>query len=170
MLDQNNDFTKASGKLSALCYRAEIEAALRTEGLAGFHLLDLQDFPGQGTALVGILDAFMDSKNVISSEAWLQFCNDVVPLLEFEKYCWTNKETFSAKVQVANYANVVIKNNITWKILNQQGNTLKTGNFESASMNPGELSSIGSIEFGLQSQKTASARQESIAFPHVELR
>jgi len=65
MSKQNLDFHKASGALSAICYRAEIEAALRTKGMAGFQLLDLQDFPGQGTALVGILDAFMDSKNVI---------------------------------------------------------------------------------------------------------
>ena len=70
MLDQDSIFQKASGAWSAICYKAEMEAALRTEGLAGFQLLDLQDFPGQGTALVGILDAFMDSKDVISREKW----------------------------------------------------------------------------------------------------
>jgi hypothetical protein len=80
-------FQKASGAWSAFCYKAEMEAALRTRGLAGFQLLDLQDFPGQGTALVGILDAFMDSKNVILREEWIQSCNDVVLLLEFPKYC-----------------------------------------------------------------------------------
>ena len=62
----------------ARCYKAEMETAIRTRGMAGFQLLDLQDFPGQGTALVGILDAFMDSKNVISAEKWRQSCNDVV--------------------------------------------------------------------------------------------
>jgi hypothetical protein len=58
MLDRWRDFLKASGRLQALCYKEEIEGALRTPGIAGFQLLDLHDFPGQGTALVGVLDAF----------------------------------------------------------------------------------------------------------------
>ena len=37
------------------CYREDIETSLRTPGFGGFQLLDLQDFPGQGTALVGAL-------------------------------------------------------------------------------------------------------------------
>ncbi len=52
----------ASGKLQTLCYKADIEAALRTTGFAGFQLLDLHDFPGQGTALVGVLDPFWEEK------------------------------------------------------------------------------------------------------------
>jgi hypothetical protein len=67
MLAQAEDFVKASGALSALCYREEIEMALRTPEFGGFQLLDLQDYPGQGTALVGILDAFCDSKEVIDN-------------------------------------------------------------------------------------------------------
>ena len=67
MLDQADDFFRASGKLAALCYREDIEAALRTPGFGGFQLLDLQDFPGQGTALVGMLDAFMDTKGLITA-------------------------------------------------------------------------------------------------------
>ena len=53
MLDQADDFFRASGALAVLCYREDIEAALRTRGFGGFQLLDLQDFSGQGTALVG---------------------------------------------------------------------------------------------------------------------
>lgn len=76
-------FLKASGALAALCYREEIEMSLRTPQFGGFQLLDLQDYPGQGTALVGILDAFLESKNVISTEKWNEFCNDIVPLARF---------------------------------------------------------------------------------------
>jgi len=94
MLDQHIDFQKASGAWSALCYKAEMEAALRSAGMAGFQLLDLQDFPGQGTALVGILDAFMDSKNVILQAEWLQSCHDVVLLLQFTKFCWQTNDNF----------------------------------------------------------------------------
>jgi len=63
---QSDDFVSASGKLQALCYKADIEAALRTPGFAGFQMLQLHDFPGQGTALVGILNPFFKSKGYIS--------------------------------------------------------------------------------------------------------
>ena len=66
MADQADDFLMASGKLQTLCYKADIEAALRTPGFGGFQLLDLHDFPGQGTALVGVLDPFWDSKPYVS--------------------------------------------------------------------------------------------------------
>ncbi len=148
MPEQNRDFTDASGKWSALCYRDEIEAALRTGGLAGFQLLDLQDFPGQGTALVGILDAFMDSKNVITAEEWRQFCNDVVPLLVFDKYCWTNREIFSAKIQVANYGPSAIKNNLSWNVV-MNGRVVESGASGNKVIPQGELFSMGKIEVSL---------------------
>ncbi len=69
MFDEWRDFLRASGKLQALCYKEEIEAALRTPGIGGFELLDLHDFPGQGTALVGVLDPFWDSKGYITRGA-----------------------------------------------------------------------------------------------------
>jgi hypothetical protein len=34
-----DSFLLASGKLQALCYKADIEAALRTPGFGGFQLL-----------------------------------------------------------------------------------------------------------------------------------
>ncbi len=153
MLDQNEAFTKASGALAAMCYRAEIEAAIRTKGFGGFQLLDLQDFPGQGTALVGILDAFMESKNVISREEWVQFCNAVVPLLSFEKYCWTNNEIFSATVQVANYSDKDISQNLNWKVLSSNGDVINKGVFANNPISTGGLQSIGHIEIPLNSVK-----------------
>lgn len=150
MFDQNIAFQKASGAWAALCYKAEMEAALRTHGFGGFQLLDLQDFPGQGTALVGILDAFMDSKNVVSREDWLQSCNDVTLLLEFPKYCWTNKESFSGNLTVANYSNRAINEPIKWEVKNQKGMVLKKGIFSSG-INNGGLTSQGNINFVLSS-------------------
>lgn len=103
MPDQAHDFVKASGALAAICYREDIEAALRTPGFGGFQLLDIMDFPGQGTALVGMLNVFMESKGVIGEEHWRRFCSETVPLLRMEKYAWTDAETFTAKVQVAHH-------------------------------------------------------------------
>ena len=91
MLDQAHDFVRASGALAAICYREDIEVALRTPGFGGFQLLDIQDFPGQGTALVGMLNVFMESKGMIEPEKWRQFCSETVPLLRMEKYTWTTR-------------------------------------------------------------------------------
>jgi hypothetical protein len=102
MLNQAQDFFRASGALSVLCYRADIEAMLRTRRFAAFNLLDLQDYPGQGTALVGMLDAFMESKGLIQPEEWRKFCSDTVILAELPQYCWADTETFTAKVDLRN--------------------------------------------------------------------
>ena len=101
--DQADDFHRASGAWSAQLYKADIETCLRTPGLGGFQLLDVQDYPGQGSAYVGILDAFMDDKGIIGRDEWTSFCGDLVPLAEFEKYCWSEDELFHAHVKVANY-------------------------------------------------------------------
>ena len=162
MLDQNREFTDASGKWSALCYRDEIETALRTGGLAGFQLLDLQDFPGQGTALVGILDAFMDSKNVITAREWRQFCNDVVPLLVFDKYCWTNRETFSALVKVAQYGQADITSTLDWSVI-LGGRVITRGKFDKVKIPQGGLFSMGKIEVPLAAVTTPQQLTISIA-------
>ena len=103
MADQAADFHRASGKWVAALYKADMEMCLRTPGMGGYQLLDLQDYPGQGSAYVGILDAFMDDKGFIDRNEWLGFCSDLVPLAEFENYCWSEDEPFRAHVKVANF-------------------------------------------------------------------
>ena len=147
--DQANDFFRASGALSAICYKADIEMAMRTPGFGGFHLLDLQDFPGQGTALVGLLDAFMDSKGIITPEEFSQFCNRVVPLVIMEKYCWANNEQFRAKIQVANYSEASLKTQtVKWELKNGKGATVFQGD-ETVDILQGGLTSTGSINIDL---------------------
>lgn len=94
-------YFECSGQLAVACYKEELEAAFRSRRLAGFQLLDLQDFSGQGTALVGVLDAFMDSKGMISPEEWRTFCNDAVLLARFPKYNYVSGETFDAHVELS---------------------------------------------------------------------
>jgi hypothetical protein len=145
MIAQNKEFQKASGAWSAICYKAEMETALRTKQLAGFQLLDLQDYPGQGTALVGILDAFMDSKEVISRESWLQSCNDIVLLLEFPKYCWQTNEVFNAELKIANYSNKIISDDVEWKLQNEEGEIYNNGYFSIIEIKNGGLTGISKI-------------------------
>ena len=86
----------ASGKLQALCYKHEIERTLRTPDYAGFQLLALNDYSGQGTALVGILDVFFEEKGYINADEWRRFCAPTVPLMRTEKFVYTTNETFHA--------------------------------------------------------------------------
>ena len=103
MAAQAGDFHRASLRWAFELYKADIEMCLRTPGLGGFQLLDIQDYPGQGSAYVGILDAFMDAKGDIDPAEWRQFCSELVPLAEFRKYCWSEDEVFHAHVKVANF-------------------------------------------------------------------
>lgn len=151
MGEMDSLFQKASGAWSAIGYKAEMEAALRTKGMAGFQLLDLQDFPGQGTALVGILDAFMDNKGVIPKEEWLQSCNDVVILARFPKYVWTNDETYLAKIEVANYGRNSLAHQLKWELKFPDETNFQEGVFSDNRIPQGELSSIGEINIGLTS-------------------
>jgi len=147
--DQAKDFFRASGALSAICYKADIEMALRTPGFGGFHLLDLQDFPGQGTALVGLLDAFMDNKGIITPEEFGHFCNRVVPLVIMGKYCWANNEQFSGKIQIANYSeNSIPAQPVRWELKNRRGDILFHGESK-ADILKGALTNAGSININL---------------------
>lgn len=103
MENLENSFLLASGKLQALCYKADIEAALRTPKFGGFQLLDLHDFPGQGTALVGVLDPFWEEKGYISPEEYRRFCNSTVPLARLKKRIFKEGENLSAQIEVAHY-------------------------------------------------------------------
>ena len=103
MAAQAGDFHRASLRWAFELYKADVEMCLRTPGLGGFQLLDIQDYPGQGSAYVGILDAFMDPKGDIDPAEWRQFCSELVPLAEFGKYCWSEDEVFHAHVKVANF-------------------------------------------------------------------
>jgi len=140
MLDQADDFVRASGALSAICYREDIEAALRTSYLGGFQLLDLQDFPGQGTALVGMLNVFLESKGLITPEAWRQFCCETVPLLRMKKYTWTTDETFIGRVQIAHYGPADIEDaRVTWAVTDSKGKRIAGKAFDKVAIRQGTV-------------------------------
>ena len=104
LLAQAADFTRVSGKFAAELYKQEIELALRSHPLAGYQLLDLHDYPGQGTAHVGFLDSFWDSKGVADSAAFREVAASVVPLVRMPKRVYTSAETFIGKVEFANFS------------------------------------------------------------------
>ncbi|SKB85444.1 Glycosyl hydrolases family 2, sugar binding domain [Salegentibacter holothuriorum] len=149
LLDLADEFTQASGNLAAMLYKEEIERALKTEEFDGFQLLQLQDFPGQGTALVGLLNAFWESKGVISGEEFREFNSEVVPLIRFEKAIYNAGETFKADIEVANFYKEFQDQKINWSISDAEGEILISNSF-SSSLGIGSNKKIASIEFPLQ--------------------
>lgn len=159
-LEQAHDFFRASGALAASLYREEIELSLRTGGLGGFQLLDLQDYPGQGTALVGMLDAFMDSKHLVTPERWREFCGPVVPLARFDRYTWTTEDTYVADVDVAHYGPADLAGaRTTWRISGGDGEVIAQGEFPVETITQGGLRKLGRVEAGL-ANAPAPARYE----------
>lgn len=161
MEDQAEAFFRASGRWAALLYRAEIEMDLRTEGLGGFQLLDLQDYPGQGSAFVGILDAFMDSKGLISPEEWRQSCNQVVPLLEMPSYTYTAGNPLPGKIRVANYSPDDLDGTLAWTLSDAAGNPLETGDFP-MHVAQGTVGTLGNLHLHLPEVGQAGKYQLSL--------
>ncbi|MDP3849035.1 MAG: glycoside hydrolase family 2 TIM barrel-domain containing protein [Luteolibacter sp.] len=150
MLDQADAFVAASGALALRCYREEIETALRTPGFGGFQLLDLQDFPGQGTALVGILNAFMESKGLISPEAWSRFCGPVVPLARMDRYTWTSAQSYTAEIEVAQYGSAALPAMaLAWSLDDAGGKSVASGSLPPRDYPQGALVPAGTLTIPL---------------------
>ena len=157
LISKAENYLMASGKLAAILYKEEIERAMKTPGISGFQLLDLHDFPGQGTALVGLLDSFWDSKGVTTAKEFRQACAPVVPLLRFPKATYTNNEIFMATIELANYSNENIeKKSLKWTLTDDTNNQLQ---MQGVLMNPvlkkGYNTGIGIIEIPLSTINSA---------------
>jgi beta-galactosidase len=158
MLDQWRDFLRASGKLQVLCYKEEVEAALRTPGIGGFELLDLHDFPGQGTALIGVLDPFWDSKGYVTPAQYRRFCSATVPLARVLKRVWTTDETFSAEVEVAHFGPAPLENAVAvWKLVSEDGKTLAKGELDRKTIPLGQSTPLGRTSADLARVSTPQA-------------
>jgi len=157
MADLAREFLFASGKLQALCYKEEIESALRTPGMGGFELLDLHDFPGQGTALVGVLDPFWNEKGYVTATEYARFCNSIVPLARMKKRVFTADEGFAAGIELAHYgADAVARCESKWKLVASDGHLIANGNLPPTNLSPGNLIPLGQVSAGLQSIESAT--------------
>lgn len=143
--DMARKFLYASGRLQTLCYKMDIEAALRTPGFAGFQLLDLHDFPGQGTALVGVLNPFWESKGYVDSIEFRSFCNQSVPLVRMPKIVWLNTEQLTADIEFAHFGEQPVKNaTILWSLEEKCGSKVANGSFN-IDLPIGNAIKVGSI-------------------------
>jgi len=166
MFDQAEDFRTASGALLVEIYKENIEAQLRTQNVAGFQLLALQDFSGQGTALIGILDSLCDSKGLINPQQFKRFCGPTVPLIRMKGFTWTSDETFAATAEIAHYGKSDLKEQRSeWTIKNKKEKTIAKGIFDKLDVPTGASTLLGNIEMELDEFKNAEQFTVEISLP-----
>ncbi len=136
-----------SGKLAVILYKEEIERALKTPGVSGFQLLDLHDFPGQSTALVGVLDAFWDSKGLVTPEEFRRFCGAVVPLVRFDRATYYNSDSLEVEFELANFGNKPLDEvRPVWRLSDSEGHTIAGGQLDARQNLPiGNALKLGDI-------------------------
>ncbi|MGN0773246.1 MAG: glycoside hydrolase family 2 TIM barrel-domain containing protein [Candidatus Ventricola sp.] len=149
-------YVEATGELALRCYRAEVEAALRTRALSGLFLLGLQDFPGQGTALVGMLNSHLSPKPYAFAqpERFARFFTAVLPLALLPRLTYTARETLEAGVRVANYGRQALEGVPTWTL--EGGGVSMRGTLPPARAACGALAELGSISVPLSGVKKAA--------------
>ncbi|MBV5315379.1 MAG: hypothetical protein JZU47_18890 [Prolixibacteraceae bacterium] len=156
LLPLAEDYLMASGQLAKLLYKEEIERALKTVGISGFQLLDLHDFPGQGTALVGLLDAFWDSKGIVDSTEFKTFCSALVPLIWMDKAVYKSNESIKVEFGVANYLKELNQQKVNIEIIDGNNRVLQQKKFDVPVIPFGKTSMLGTFELPLSFVTEAS--------------
>ena len=149
MASQAEHFLMASGRLQVLAYKYEIERNLRTKDYAGFQLLGLNDYSGQGTALVGPLNVFWREKGYCTASDWRQFCSAIVPLARFPKFVYTNNETLRIPVEVYNAFATSLKDAHAVYNISDGEKVLCQGDLFAGTLPVGKNIAIGTVEQSL---------------------
>lgn len=178
MASRAHDFLMASGKLQALCYKAEIERTLRTPNYAGFQLLSLNDYSGQGTALVGVTDVFFDSKGYCNEDRFSEFCAPIVPLAKFPKFTYRTDETLEVDVELSQFSDEELKGVTPYWVIFKQGNASKEdpvaeevyaeGSLPTRDLPIGGNIDLGRISVPLADIKEATKMRLCVSIPNTE--
>lgn len=161
-------YVEATGELSRLAYREEIEAAMRTRELSGISLLGLQDFPGQGTALVGMMNSRLEPKpyDFARPERFREFFQECRILVKLPHYTYEAGERLIAEVEAANFGKRNIEGVFCWTLAGKKS-VSENGNCEPAEIKskntviatgedteiticrPGSYTEVGSLDIPL---------------------
>ncbi|MFR5469804.1 MAG: glycoside hydrolase family 2 TIM barrel-domain containing protein [Waltera sp.] len=161
-------YVEATGELSRLAYREEIEAAMRTRELSGISLLGLQDFPGQGTALVGMMNSHLEPKpyDFARPERFREFFQECRILVKLPHYTYEAGERLIAEVEAANFGKRNIEGVFCWTLAGKKS-VSENGNCEPAEIKskntviatgedteiticrPGSYTEVGSLDIPL---------------------
>ncbi len=146
MLHQAEDFLMATGAHTVLQYKEVNEALLRSSLSGGFQLLGLQDFPGQGSAYVGILDAFWESKGLVTPEKYRESCAPRVLLARMPKRVYSSSEPLEASLFLYNFGpSDVRKGNTRWSLDDINGNTVASGHISHGRVARSSVDSLGMV-------------------------
>jgi beta-galactosidase len=157
VIDRDKEFSYASGKFQVACYKQEIEANLRTPGMAGYQLLDLHDYLGQGTALIGILDAFWESKGYVTPEEFRRFTGPTVPLARMHNYIYLTSDKLQVPIEIAHYGeSPLTAAHPEWSIVDLAGNTAAHGTLPTLDIPIGKNLKLGDVEVDLSTLKAPS--------------
>lgn len=152
MASQAEKFLHASGKLQTLCYKYETERNLRTKDYAGFQYLGLNDYSGQGTALVGPLNVHWREKGYVDAREWKQFCAATVALARFPKFVYTNDEELVVPVEAYNaFAAKLVNAKVNWRITDGQQQEVAHGTLPVSTIPIGKNNELGTVRLQLAS-------------------
>ena len=156
LLPLANDYVRATAAFASILYKEEMERALKTSDFDGFQLLQLQDFPGQGTALVGLLNAFWKPKPGISDSDFRRASAEFVMLARFPKAIYLNDEPFNATIEVANFFRPLSGAVVSWSLRSEGGTLIQSGRFAQADIPVGNSWKAGSAACGLSDVSKAT--------------
>ncbi|MES3025766.1 MAG: sugar-binding domain-containing protein [Pseudomonadota bacterium] len=150
VLEKNKEFAWASGRYQLACYKEEIEANMRTRGLSGYQLLDLHDYLGQGTALVGLLDTFWESKGYATAAEFKRFNGETVPLARLTRLVLTTANRLDVPVEIAHYGRQALSAaRPYWKITDTAGKAVAQGVLPTTDIPIGQNKQLGRIDASL---------------------
>ncbi len=149
--EQNAEFIQSSGLQSVALYKENIESLLRTPLCGGFQLLSIQDFSGQGEALVGWVDAFYDDKGVVKPEQFRNWCNTTVPLMRTSSYMYSSTDTLNVDIEVFRFDRSTLPQAaVEWKVVSDAGEKVASGVFKCDIQNAC-VNKVGHIQVPLSS-------------------
>jgi hypothetical protein len=157
MLERNRELAHASGRFQTACYKEEIEANLRTPSYSGYELLDLHDYLGQGGALIGVLDAFWESKGYVGPEEFRQFNNATVLLARLHDRAMRADQELRVEMEVAHFgAKALASAAPVWRIVDARGRAVVGGALPARAVPRGTLR-LGAISADLRSLPSPAA-------------
>ncbi len=161
VLPYGDIFVKCSGENQIRLYKEDLEANFRTPELQGFELLDLHDYLGQGTALVGILDAFWENKGYGSPEEFRNFCGDTVLLARCSSYIWKSTDTAVIPVEICHYGKQRIPNGIVRWHVSYGNEVLQSGELAAGEVPKGGNTKAGEVTLCFEEIMESCRRRQS---------
>ena len=148
MASQADKFLYASGKLQTLAYKYDIERNLRTKDYAGFQMLSLNDYSGQGTALVGVLNVHWNEKGYCDAKDWTEFCAPIVPLAKFTQFVFGSEVHADIPVELYNAYKEPLRNaKVSYRIIDENQQVYASGELSSKGELPlGKNINLGKVE------------------------